>query len=168
MTELDRLRTRFGQFLVILLWSHVPIVAVVAMAVHRPLTPPTVAASLLAGAYHLSWARYGTEPVTRYLSAVALMGEPALLVYLLAGRDWQMDMHMYFFATLALTIAWCDWPVIVIAAITIAIHHLILDLLLPVAVFSRGADLARVSLHAVIIAFEAAVLVWLLIPQDHT
>jgi signal transduction histidine kinase/DNA-binding response OmpR family regulator/HPt (histidine-containing phosphotransfer) domain-containing protein len=161
MSELDRLRTRFGQFLIILLWLHVPVVCAVALAVNRPLVPPTVAAIVLAGAYHLAWWRRGTAPVTRYLSAVALMGQPALLVYLMAGHDWQMDMHMYFFATLALTIGWCDWRVILVAAITIACHHLILDFVLPLAVFSHGADLARVCLHAAIVAFEAAVLVWL-------
>jgi diguanylate cyclase (GGDEF)-like protein len=161
MSELDRLRTRYGQLLNILLWLHVPIVTLVAMAVNRPPVWPALAAILLAGAYTLTWWRHGIAPVTRYLSAVALMGEPAVLVYLLAGHAWQMDMHMYFFATLALTIAWCDWRVILVAAITIAVHHLLLDLVLPLAIFSRGADMPRVWLHATIVAFQTAVLVWL-------
>jgi two-component system sensor histidine kinase/response regulator len=161
MSELDRLRTRFGQILVILFWLHIPVVAFVAMAVDRPPVLPALAAMLLAGTYHLAWWRYGIAPVTRYLSAVALMGEPALLVYLLAGHAWQMDMHMYFFATLALTIAWCDWHVILVAAISVAVHHLLLDLVIPLAVFSQGADLPRVWLHAVIVVFQTAVLVWL-------
>jgi two-component system sensor histidine kinase/response regulator len=78
MSELDRLRTRFGQFLVILIWLHVPVVTFVAMAVNRPLAPSALAAILLASAYHLSWWRHGIGPVTRYLSAVVLMGQPAL------------------------------------------------------------------------------------------
>ena len=159
--ELDRLRTRFGQFLIVLLWLHVPVVAFVAMAVDRSAGPPSLVAILLAGAYHLTWLRRGIAPATRYVSAVALMGEPAILVYLLAGHPWQMDMHMYFFATLALTIAWCDWRVILVAAITIAIHHALLDFVLPFAVFPHGADLPRVFLHAGVVAFQAAVLVWL-------
>ncbi len=161
MSELDRLRKRFGQFLVILLWLHVPVVTLVAIAVHRPPVPPALASVLLAGAYHLIWWRHGIAPVTRYLSAVALMGQPAMLVYLLAGHGWQMDMHMYFFATLALTMAWCDWRVILMAAITIALHHLLLDLVLPWSVFPRDADLARVGLHALIVVLQTAVLVWL-------
>jgi two-component system sensor histidine kinase/response regulator len=161
MSELDRLRTRFGQFLVALLWLHVPLVILVAVAVDRPPVSAALAAILLAGAYHLSWWRRGIAPVTRYLSAVALMGEPALLVYLLAGHPWQIDMHMYFFAVLALTIAWCDWQVILVAAITIAVHHILLDLVLPLAVFPRGADLARAYLHVAIVAFQTAILVWL-------
>jgi two-component system sensor histidine kinase/response regulator len=161
MSELDGLRTRFGQFLVILLWLHVPVVILVAMAAGRSAALPTLAATLLAAAYHLTWRRRGIAPVTRYLSAVALMGEPATLVYLLAGHPWQMDMHMYFFATLALTIAWCDWRVILMAAIAIVVHHLLLDFVLPFAVFPRGADLMRVYLHAAIVVFQTAVLVWL-------
>ena len=50
MSELHRLRTRFGQFLVVLLWLHVPIVTFVAMAAHRPPSPAAVAAILLAAA----------------------------------------------------------------------------------------------------------------------
>ncbi len=161
MSELDKLRTRFGQFLALLLWLHVPIMALVAMAVGRSPVLPALAAILLAGAYHLSWQRHGIAPTTRYVSAVALMGEPALLVYLLAGHAWQMDMHMYFFALLALTIAWCDWCAILVAAAAIAAHHLMLDVLLPFAVFPRGADMARVWLHVSIVAFQTAVLVWL-------
>jgi two-component system, sensor histidine kinase and response regulator len=161
MSELDRLRTRFGQFLVILLWLHVPIVTFVAVAVHRPLAPPALAAILLAGAYHLTWWRQGIAPATRYLSAVALMGQPALLVYLLAGHDRQMDMHMYFFAILALTMAWCDWRVILMAASTVAVHHLLFDLVLPSSIFPYGADLSRVGLHALIVLLQTAVLVWL-------
>jgi signal transduction histidine kinase/CheY-like chemotaxis protein/HPt (histidine-containing phosphotransfer) domain-containing protein len=161
MSELDKLRNRFGQFLAILFWLHVPILAVVALAVNRSPMAAALAGALLASAYHLTWRRHGIAPVTRNLSAVALMGEPALLVYLLAGHEWQMDMHMYFFALVALTIAWCDWRVVLVAAATIAAHHLVLDLVLPFAVFPQHADLFRVCLHAGIVALETAVLVWL-------
>ena len=161
MLELDKLRIQFGALLVLLLWLHVPLVAVLAIGLDRPAIAPVSAAVLLAAAYHLTWWRHGIAPVTRYVSAVALMGEPALLVYLLVGHPWQIDMHMYFFAALALTIAWCDWRVVVMASAAIAVHHLLLDLLVPFALFARGADLPRVGLHALIVAFQAAVLVWL-------
>jgi hypothetical protein len=72
-----------------------------------------------------------------------------------------MDMHMYFFAMLALTIAWCDRATIVLAAVVVAVHHLTLDILLPFAVFPDGADVSRVLLHAGIVVFQTAVLVWL-------
>ena len=43
MSELDKLRTRFGQLLVILFWSHVPMVAFVASVAGRPFVSPALA-----------------------------------------------------------------------------------------------------------------------------
>ncbi|MGA0541318.1 response regulator [Neotabrizicola sp. VNH66] len=160
-SELDLLRLRFGQFLVVLLWCHVPLLAMVAYWTGHSIAGAALSGGLLATAYHLTFARTGIAPATRYLSAVALVGEPALLLYLLRGHPWQMDMHMYFFALLALMIAWFDRRVLLVAAVTIALHHLLLLYLLPYAVFPNQANVMRVLLHAVIVAFQAAVLVWL-------
>ncbi|BCP51908.1 hypothetical protein K32_05250 [Kaistia sp. 32K] len=161
MAELDRLRRNFGLFLVVLIWVHVPFMALVAGSIGRSVVAPTLIAALLAAALQISWLLRGPAPVTRYVSAVALMGQPALLVYLFAGHAWQMDMHMYFFATLALVIGWCDWRPVVVAAVAVAAHHLMLNFVFPYAVFPAGADLPRVYLHASIVAFQTAVLVWL-------
>ncbi|WP_206244864.1 response regulator [Novosphingobium terrae] len=159
--ELDSLRRHFGRLLLVLLWAHVPLMGLVAWVMGRPPLFPMLAATVLAGAYHLIWLQRGIAPPTRYLSAVALVGEPALLLFLLRGHPWQMDMHMYFFAMLALTIAWFDRSAILVAAAATALHHLLLLYLLPYAVFPGEGDLGRVLLHAAIVAFQTAVLVWL-------
>jgi signal transduction histidine kinase/DNA-binding response OmpR family regulator len=159
--ELDTLRYHFGRFLVPLFWAHVPLLAAVALLTgHSPLGA-AAAGALLAGAYHLMWWSRGIALETRCLSAVALVGEPAILLFLLRGHAWQMDMHMYFFAMLALTIAWCDKRAILAAATATAAHHLLLLYLLPYAVFPGQGNLERVLLHAGIVAFQTAVLVWL-------
>ncbi len=160
-TELDSLRARFGRFLLFLLWFHVPVLGAVAWLTGHSVAGAMAAGAVLAGAYHLMWWRKGITSPTRYLSAVALVGEPALLLYLLRGNPWQMDMHMYFFAMLALTIAWFDRRAVVVAAAATALHHLLLLYLLPYAVFPAEGNLARVLLHAAIVAFQTAVLVWL-------
>lgn len=103
--ELTLLRTHFGRFLALLLWGHLPLLAMVALLNDKSTLWAVSAGACLAAVYHQSLIRHGIAPVTRYLSAIALMGEPALLVYLMRGHAWQMDMHMYFFAMLALTIA---------------------------------------------------------------
>jgi two-component system sensor histidine kinase/response regulator len=159
--ELTALREQFGRFLVFLLWGHVPLMVIVAIANDRPWYGAAGASVCLAGIYHFSLLRNGIAPVTRYLSAIALMGEPALLVFLLRGHPWQMDMHMYFFAMLALTIAWCDRRPILLAATAVALHHLLLLYVLVYAVFPGGGNLPRVLLHAGIVAFQTTVLVWL-------
>src|SRR5690606_19417223 len=56
--------------------------------------------------------------------------------------------------------AYADWRVILAAAGTIALHHLVLNFALPAAVFPDGADLGRVVLHAMIVVLETGVLVW--------
>ncbi|WP_227308547.1 response regulator [Acidisoma cellulosilyticum] len=144
----------------LMLWGHVPIIVIVSWGLGEPILLPTLFAVVLAGAYHLSWKMSGIGPATRYISAVALVGEPALLVYLLRGNPWQIDMHMYFFACLALLIAWCDWRAILLASVAIMLHHLALDLLLPFAVFPNGGGIARVVFHAVIVLLEGSVLMW--------
>lgn len=159
--ELDRLRAHFSRFLLILLWCHVPLLAMVAALTGHSVGGGIAAGALLAGAYHLALWRGGTGPATRYLSAVCLVGEPALLLYLLSGHSWQMDMHMYFFAMLALTIAWFDRGALLLAAAATALHHLLLLYLLPYAVFPGEGNVARVLLHATIVAFQTAVLMWL-------
>ncbi|WP_330450250.1 hypothetical protein FLP41_08195 [Paracoccus marcusii] len=71
-----------------------------------------------------------------------------------------MDMHMYFYAVLALNLAWFDRSALIMSAAAITVHHLVLFYLLPNAVFSTDGDVARVLLHGAIVAFQTAVLVW--------
>lgn len=159
--QICSLRTKFGILLLWLLWAHVPLMGMVAMLRDQPILPIMGGSAVLVACYHLSWRLYGTAPVTRYISAIVLVGLPALLVFLFHGHAWQMDMHMYFFATLALLIGWFDRRPIIVAALAIALHHLLLLFLLEWAVFQRGASLSRVGLHAVIVMFQAGVLVWI-------
>ncbi|TCH99656.1 response regulator [Roseococcus sp. SYP-B2431] len=168
MSELDGLRRRFGRAFVGLLWLHVPAVALSAVLLGRAPAAPAAFSAALVAAYHLCWWLRGPAPVSRYVSAIALMGQPALMLYLLAGHGWQMDMHMYFFAGLALLIGWCDWRVIVVGAGTVLLHHLLLNFLLPAAIFLGGADLARVYLHVAIVLFQSAVLVALCVTLVRT
>ncbi|KFI29290.1 histidine kinase [Haematobacter massiliensis] len=159
--ELDALRRRFGRFLVPLLWAHVPLLAVMAQLGGRSVITAVATGVFLAGAYHLTWRRHGIAPPTRFLSAVVLMAEPAVIIGLLDGHSWQMDWHMYFFAMLALTIAWFDERATLTAAVVTGLHHLLLLFILPGLIFPSDAHLGRVLLHAAIVAFQTGVLVWL-------
>ncbi|MGN0933002.1 response regulator [Falsigemmobacter intermedius] len=158
-TELFSLRRRFGALLVWLLWAHVPVVGAVASLAERNVLYAVLASSAIALVYHLTWLRSGTRLSTRYMSAVCMVAVPALMVFILRGLPWQMDMHMYFFAMLALTIGWFDRRAILFAAGTIVVHHVLLLYLLPFAVFPEAGSLARVLLHGAIVAFQSAVLV---------
>lgn len=160
-TEINGLRERFGAMLVWLLWAHVPLLAAAAAWNNVMSVPAAVLAGMiLAGIYHLTWWRLGNIRISRNLAGIALIGEPAFLVVLFAGHPWQMDMHMYFFAMMALNIAWFDRSALVLSAIGIALHHLFLLFFLPYAVFPGEGNLARVALHALIVVFQMSVLIW--------
>jgi methyl-accepting chemotaxis protein len=78
-----------------------------------------------------------------------------------AGGAYQIDMHMAFFATLAIVAVWCCWLSILVAGATIAVHHLALNFIYPYAVFPDGSDFPRVVLHAVIVVVQVAALAYL-------
>ena len=96
---------------------------------------------------------------TRLLSAVLLMAQVSLLVAAASGHPWQIDLHMTYFAMLAVLAVYCDWKAIVAATATVAVHHLALSFLLPELVFPGSASLGRVVLHAVILLMEAGMLI---------
>lgn len=85
----------------------------------------------------------------------------ALALALASTTGWILDMHMVFFAFLAVLAALADWRVIVIGTVVTAMHHLLLNFVAPVYVFPDGADLMRVLFHAAIVLIEAAVLIFL-------
>ncbi|QCK88931.1 chemotaxis protein [Phreatobacter aquaticus] len=72
-----------------------------------------------------------------------------------------MDMHMAFFAGLAVLALWCCWRAVVAYTAVVAVHHLGLNMLYPIAVFPDGGDFGRVVIHAVILVAQAAALSWL-------
>ena len=148
--------------LVLVLWAHVPFNLVVALCLGNGWILPAVMATLLAGAATAAWQVAGSTALsTRLVVAVAFIGMIALLLQQMAGHAWQLDVHMYFFAALAVLAVYCDPLVLIFAAGATALHHLTLNFLLPAAVYPGGADFGRVVLHAVIVVLETGVLIWL-------
>ncbi|MEH3146370.1 MAG: methyl-accepting chemotaxis protein [Methylobacterium frigidaeris] len=164
INDLAALRQSFARILVALLWLHVPVIAAAGLLLGEGVSiiAPCAVALLLAGIPSLLWWRDPIGMATRAASALALVGMAMVLLGEEAGQPWQADLHMYFFACLAILAGWCDWRVILIAAGATALHHLAFNFAMPALVFpeARG-DLGRVILHAVIVAMETGILVWL-------
>ncbi|WP_454884827.1 methyl-accepting chemotaxis protein [Sphingomonas oryzagri] len=95
---------------------------------------------------------------SRNVVAIMLAVHPALLVFVMRGASWQLDMHMYFFVSLAGLTILCDWRPLVVAGTAIAIHHLLLNALAPSWVFEGTSGIWRVIIHAVAVALECGVL----------
>ena len=124
------------------------------------LTATLVPAIALGLAQTMLWKTNGERDMGPILSGVLLMAQMSLVVASVRGHPWQTDLHMAYFALLAVLIIFCDWRVILAATATVAVHHLAFSYFLPEAVFPGSASLGRVVLHAGVLLVEAAVLIW--------
>jgi methyl-accepting chemotaxis protein len=158
MPTLDSLQMKAARFLVAWMWLHVALIGVIAPWTGRGGWPDTLVAAAFAGLATLLWRTRGVDGLFMSLAAVGMMVMVSLLVKVVPA-SLQIDLHMYYFATLAMLAVFCDWRPIVAATGLVAVHHLALNFLWPLAVFPDGGDIVRVLVHAVILVAEAAVLV---------
>lgn len=161
MSDIHSIRRRAVQALSYFIAAHVPLVAVTAFLLGRDLLWPTAATAVAAGAVLVAARVQPDAPATRYLIAAVMMGIVSVLVALFWGNAWQIDMHMYYFAALAILTPMVCTVSIIVATAVVAVHHLTLSFLLPAAVFPDDASLTRVILHAVIVVGEAGALLWI-------
>ncbi|MDE1917689.1 MAG: methyl-accepting chemotaxis protein [Sphingomonadales bacterium] len=99
------------------------------------------------------------DGVTRVVLGGTMPLYSAILLFQWTGHPWLIDMHMTFFAMIAMLVVLADWrPVIAGAAVT-AVHHLSLNFIEPALIFPGGGAFGRVILHAAVVVVEAAVLV---------
>jgi len=159
MNGLSVLRQRASVLVISMIWLNVALIAARAIwSSQASLVVMIGGAVLLAGAATASWMIDRAGPATRIATGAAQAGLVALLVYGFTGSPLQIDIHMYFFAALAISAAWIDWrPIVAFTGVT-AVHHLALYVVLPAAVFPGEATLSRVALHAVILVVEAGIL----------
>ena len=105
---------------------------------------------------------YGAMPIS---AAVSMAGILALLVYDFqwdgTGIAYQIDMHMTFFAGLAMLAGLMDWRALIAYTLAVAFHHLGAAFFVPTIAFPDGAPLLRVLLHGGILAVECGVLILL-------
>jgi len=154
----NRLREDTARYLIPYLFSHLPVIWFSEYFTGNDQTAAMIAAFTFALIPLISWRINGASAMTRYLTAVAFILIIAVLVYCFRGHPWQIDIHMYFFAALAMLSGYADWRVYVVATTMVALHHLCINLLFPYWVFPDGLDITRVILHAIVVVVETAVL----------
>ncbi|GHF19378.1 chemotaxis protein [Kordiimonas sediminis] len=163
MDNLSLIRQTFAKTMVYILAAHVPLVILAGWFTGNLDWVAVVFAVIFAGVPIVILKLQGASSFQRQLSGVSLVLFAALLVYLFSGHPWQIDVHMYFFAVLAVLTAYSDFRVIVVAAAVVAVHHIVLNFAFPTWVFPEGADFGRVLLHALVVVLEVPTLIWLCI-----
>ena len=143
-----------SRLLLIFCWMHVPVTAIIAWAVDASiLWPALVSAGVSALAtvdLKLSQER------GKITLGCALITQPAVMVGLMANQSWQVDMHMYFFAIMAVLSLLASIPTLIAATAIVAVHHLGFNFMMPELVYPGGSDFWRTIVHAVILVTETA------------
>ncbi len=163
--SLDEMRQYFSKLAILILWA---VTALVAISGYYQLgmnsAGSTILAAALAGASTISHLKSPGSSTTAITSSSALAGLIAIIVYNFSwngnGIAYQIDMHMMFFAGLAIMVGFLEWKALVAFSAVVAFHHLSLSFILPAAVFPDGAPFVRVILHAVILATQCGALIW--------
>jgi methyl-accepting chemotaxis protein len=118
-----------------------------------------IGAPTLAVAAALAWARPGAV-LTRCTIGVALMVYAALQIHQAHGM---LEMHFAVFVLLAFLLIYRDWRPLVVAAATIAVHHVAFHFLQnagrPVFAFPGAQGFGIVVVHAAYVVFETGLLV---------
>ena len=161
MTDLEKFQRSVAKALVALGIVHVPLLAAICALLGRNMTDNTLACLALAAVPAILL--YAGRPVTTvaFAIAVALVGQTSLLVAAFNGHPWQIEMHFYYFAVLAMLSGFCDWRVLALAAGLVSLHHLSLNFILPSAIYPGGSDVLRVSVHAVVVVIEVTMLTFI-------
>ncbi len=159
--KLEDLRASVSRLMVAWLWLNAGLAGVTGYVARAGWVTPLLLGALLAAAAHAAWALAPRSKSSRLTIAVAFVALVSVMVAAARGSVMQIDLHMYYFAALAMLAAYCDRDVVVLGAAVVAVHHLSLNYLAPTLVFPDGADLSRVLLHAVILVAEAMALVWM-------
>ncbi|MEM1381031.1 MAG: methyl-accepting chemotaxis protein [Pseudomonadota bacterium] len=160
--SIDRLRATAAKISVGVLFSYVILLGGVAVIVApEALIQSVVILTLNAAGCALTWRAQPNASLTRIVLCVGLIVGPIVSLGIFSGHPWQLDLHMGFFAALAMSALFCDWRGVIAAAAATAVHHLALNFLVPALLFPGGTDLLRVMLHALVVVAETGGLLWL-------
>jgi methyl-accepting chemotaxis protein len=152
---------QYQKYVTYFIAAHIPIFAISAVIFKFSLTTPLALQAVLSAVAFFGFSLYNKQrALSLDLTTIPLVLTPGVLVFMLEGQAWQLDAHMYFFASLAMVIAFKSLRAAFMATVAIAVHHLSLNFLLPYAVFPEGADFTRVIFHAVIVIVEAGVILF--------
>ncbi len=161
MYSFDDLAKKTAKYFLYLLWAHVPLVTALSLFFSGDGLAAPVVVALLCGAATLTYRANPQGVQNAMVGAAVLAINVAVLVFLMHGHPWQPDMHMYFFAGLAISALFIRWQAVLVFTLVVAVHHLVLNYAMTEAVFPGQADLERVILHAGILLLEAAPLLFM-------
>jgi two-component system chemotaxis sensor kinase CheA len=134
--------------------AHVPIfMLIAALNGTRPWLALVLTSFVLVGPA-LAYRTFENPRLVSIVHGVAAMFMGGLLVHFGQG-PMQIEMHFYFFALVAMCAVFGNPMVIVAAAVTVALHHVVVWMVLPRSVFNYDASIWVVLVHAAFVVLES-------------
>jgi HPt (histidine-containing phosphotransfer) domain-containing protein/two-component sensor histidine kinase len=145
---------RMNRIALLFFYLHVPaFVGVAALAGTSMLQAAILTPVVLVGPTIVYfWIKNPRALAVGYGFTAMVMG--GLLVHFGQG-PMQIEMHFYFFVLIALLAVFGNPAAIMTAAVTVALHHLAVWLLLPSSVFNYEASIWAVVVHAAFVVLES-------------
>ncbi len=158
MDDLAELRRKGMRLLAWIVGALLAVTATGAIWADSGLTPVILALMTSAGPAILA-ARGNIDASSRTAMALSITAFPMIWLFQWSGSEMMIDLHMSFFAALAVLAVLADWRPIVAGAAATAVHHLLTNFVAPWLVYPDGPDFLRVVLHAVVLIAEAGALI---------
>ena len=133
---------------------HIPAMTLIAWGNHTRPGLAAVLATVVVGGPAIALETIDNPRRVSTVLGVAAMFMGGLLVHFGQGH-LQIEMHFYFFALLAMCAVFGNPMVILAAAVTVALHHLVVWLALPRSVFNYDAAWWVVGVHAAFVVLES-------------
>jgi HPt (histidine-containing phosphotransfer) domain-containing protein len=141
----------------IALWffvAHLPAFMLIALINGQSVLQAVVLTSLVLAGPVLAQRAFESPRSVSLVYGFSSMLMGGVLVHLGQGPA-QIEMHFYFFALLAMLAVFANPMAIIVAAITVALHHILLWMYLPQSVFNYAAPLWVVLVHAAFVVLES-------------
>ena len=151
MTRLNQFRQRGRRWLFGLLGLNVMACLGASVLADGPVLIIGVMVIILALVGGMALLQCTRSATARVLFSIVAQSQVVVLVAGFAGHVWQIDAHMYFFATLGILILLVDARAVLAGAAVVAAHHVILNFAIPELVYPGGTDLGRTIMHAVVL-----------------
>ena len=143
---------------VLILWVHLPVNILLAFWLGKSSWVFALAANaLIAGLPTLFYLSKPGQLVTRNTVAFSNMAMSGLLIHMAGGI---IELHFHVFVFLAITSSYRDFRTVLVATVTIAVHHISFNFLLPYSLFPNGGNFNMVLLHAGFVVLETVYLLY--------
>jgi len=155
ITEFERTYLRrMNRIALVFFYLHVPVFVAVAWLAGTSMVQAATLTPLVLVGPTIAWVSFKNPRLLSVTYGFTAMAMGGLLVHFGQG-PMQIEMHFYFFVLIALLAVFANPMVIITAAITVAAHHFVLWLVIPVSVFNYQASIWTVVVHAVFVVIES-------------